>query len=167
MKWTQSTFGTPVTRKRTYRILMHRLKRRCKIAANSKQMLDNCMQPPLSNAPFLDLLNDTNPLLGTGQVSIIILSVKTVILPPRLRIKKTYPEVVSRSMPRTLKDFCQRACSQTNPQGHLRKTIWTAQVCGLRTVRIFFAQFYGFRAVRKIRYRPGSAVSVPSAFFVF
>ena len=52
------------------------------------------------------------PKLGTGQASIIILSIKNAILPPRPQDEKTYPEVVSRSTPRTLKDFCQRACSQ-------------------------------------------------------
>ena len=53
------------------------------------------------------------------------------------------------------------------PQGPPRTKIRTAQVCGLRTVRIFFARFYGLRTVRKICCRPGSAVSVPSVFFVF
>ena len=63
--------------------------------------------------------------------------------------KKTYPEVVSRSMPRTLKDFCQRACSQKLRRAPPRKKIQTAQVRGLRTVRICFVRFYGFRTVRK------------------
>ena len=44
--------------------------------------------------------------------ALIILSVKNAILPPRPYDKKTYPEVVSRSMPRALKDFCQPPCSQ-------------------------------------------------------
>ena len=78
--------------------------------------------------------------------------------------KTTYPEVVSRSMPRTLKDFCERACSQ---QGPPRKKLQTAQVCSLRTVRIFFVRFYGFCPVHEICYRHSSAVSVPSAFSVF
>ena len=88
--------------------------------------------------------------LGTGQASIIILSVKNALLPPRPQDEKTYPEVVSRSMPRTLKDFCQRACSQKIRRAPLEKKIRTAQVCGLCTVRIFFARFCGLRTVRKI-----------------
>ena len=81
--------------------------------------------------------------------------------------KKTYPEVVSHSMPRTLKDFRQRACSQKNPQGPPRKKIRTAQVCGLRTVHMLFARFYGFRTVRKLCYRPGSAVLYRPHFVSF
>ena len=59
--------------------------------------------------------------LGTGQASIIILSVKNALLPPRPQDEKTYPEVASRSMPRTLKDFCQRACSQKIRRAPLEK----------------------------------------------
>ena len=64
-------------------------------------------------------------------------------------------------------NFCQRACSQKIRRAPLEQKIRTAQVCGLRTVRIFFARFYGFLAVRKICYRPGSAVSVLPYFLFF
>ena len=72
----------------------------------------------LFTSPFIPPFFD---FVGTGQASIIILSAKNALLPPRPQDEKTYPEVVSRSMPRILKDFCQCACSQKIRRAPLEK----------------------------------------------
>ena len=85
--------------------------------------------------------------LGTGQASIIILSVKNALLPPRPQDEKTYPEVVSRSMPRTLKDFCQRACSQKIRRAPLEKNTDRTSLRSLYRP-------YLVRAILRFTYRP-------------
>ena len=72
---------------------------------------------------------------------------KNAILPPRPQDKRTYPEVVSRSMPRALKYFCQRACSQKIRRAPLEKN---TDRTSLRSPY----RPYLFRAILRFPYRP-------------
>ena len=76
---------------------------------------------------------------------------KNAILPPRLHDKKTYPEAVSRSMPRALKDFCQCARSQKSAGPPLEKK---------------YGPHKSAVSVASVSFSRDSTVSVPSVKFV-